>query len=447
MTTYWCEHAVVEGSLRHGVTLTIADGRFASITSDTVAGAVTQLRGLTVPGFANAHSHAFHRALRGRTQADRGSFWTWREVMYATAARLDPDNYHRLARAVFGEMTLAGMSSVGEFHYVHHQPDGTPYDDANAMGQALLDAAHEVGIRITLLDTLYLHGGLSADGYEPVSCLQRRYADDSIDAWAGRVDALSPASGQRIGAAIHSVRAVDPTAMAEVAKWAALADAPLHAHLSEQVTENEQCLAAHGCTPVELAARAGALDADFTAVHATHLTDDDVQLLAESTSSVCLCPTTERDLGDGIGPAVALAAAGVALGLGSDSHAVVDHLVEARCVELHERLQTRERGLIAAPSLLEMATGAGQRQLGWADAGAIAVGKRADLTTISLDSVRTAGAAADLAVETAIFAATAADITHVVVDGELIVDDRSHLRLDVSANLHGTIAELTEALG
>lgn len=338
---YWCQHALVDSQLQHGVSITIDDGRFTSVspTGGPAPVDARRLQGLTVPGFANVHSHAFHRALRSRTQTDRGSFWTWRELMYAAANRLDPDNYHRLARATFAEMAMAGMSAVGEFHYVHHQPDGTPYDNANAMGEALLVAAAEAGIRITLLDTLYLHGGLSADGYEPLACAQRRFGDPSADAWAERVMGHATGPRQRVGAAIHSVRAVDPTSISTVVDWTTQHGAPLHAHVSEQTVENDRCQSAHSCTPTELLSTAGALGPRFTAVHATHLTGHDIELLMAAGASVCMCPTTEQDLGDGIGPSRELVQSGIAIGLGSDSHAVIDHLLEARTVELDERLR------------------------------------------------------------------------------------------------------------
>lgn len=441
MTAWWCEHAILPDGVHAGVTIEVADGRIERVAdAPTPPVDATRLDGITIPGLANTHSHAFHRALRSRTQADRGSFWTWREVMYTAAARLDPDNYHRLARAVFAEMVTAGHTVVGEFHYVHHQPDGTPYADPNAMGEALLAAADEAGIRITLLDTLYLHGGLGADGHQPVSDAQRRFRDVDADAWAVRVSALRPAPGQLVGAAVHSVRAVDPPAMAIVTQWADAAGAPLHAHVSEQRAENEACLAHHGCTPVELLGRVGALGPGFCAVHATHLSEADVGLLASADASVCICPTTERDLGDGIGPSVELVAAGVPLHLGSDSHAVIDHFVEARSVELHERLRREQRGLHAAHELLTMATAAGHAALGWPDAGTLAVGQRADLVTVRLDSERTAGAPADAT--TVVFAGTAGDISSVVVDGRTVVRDGHHVGIDVAHELDSEIKEL-----
>lgn len=442
--TYWCELAVVGGAPVEGVTIDVADGRFTAVRPRTSAPpGSTRLGGVTLPGLANAHSHAFHRALRARTQADRGTFWTWRELMFAAAARLDPDRYRTLATAVFGEMALAGITGVGEFHYLHHRPDGTPYGDPTAMGDALLEAAAAAGIRITLLDVLYLHGGLDADGYRAPTGPQRGFADRSVDGWADRVERYRAGTGARIGAAIHSVRAVDPASMALVADRAAAA-CPLHAHVSEQVAENDACLAAHGRTPTAVLADAGALGPGFGAVHATHVTGADIDLLAAAGVTVVMCPTTERDLGDGIGPTGDFVAAGVPMALGSDSHATIDVLAEAAALELDERLRRHERGIHSAASLLASASGHGHRTLGWADAGAIAVGFRADLVAVRLGSVRTAGAAPSDALEAAVFAASAADVTDVIVDGRAVVTDGRHVSLDVATALHQSITDLMD---
>ncbi len=444
-TSYWCELALLDDRVVAEVAITVADGRFASVAPGTAPlPGSARLLGLTLPGLANAHSHAFHRALRSRTQVEGGTFWTWRELMYRAAERLDPDRYHRLASATFAEMVLAGITAVGEFHYLHHQADGTAHDEPNAMGEALLTAAADAGIRITLLDTLYLHGGLEAAGYLPVEGVQRRYLDGNAEAWADRVSSLRPGPSQLIGGAIHSVRAVDPQSMRTAVEWAATTGSPLHAHVSEQVVENYQCLAHHKLTPTALLAEAGVLGQQFTAVHATHLTDEDISAVATSRSNVCLCPTTERDLGDGIGPTSLLAEAGVPLSLGTDSHAVIDLFEEARAVELDERLRSQRRGVHSVAELLAMATGNGHRSLGWTDAGAIAVGHRADLVTVALDSVRTAGTSPADAAEAAVFAAGAPDVTHVVVDGNPIVADGMHIRLDVPRELHASITDLME---
>lgn len=397
----------------------------------------TRLPGLTLPGLANAHSHAFHRALRGRTHGGRGDFWSWREVMYTVAARLDPDSYLALARAAYAEMALAGITCVGEFHYLHHGPDGKPYDDPNAMSAALVEAAAHAGVRLTLLDTAYLTA--SVDG-APLTGPQRRFGDGDALRWADRASAFSPEDGHvRLGAAVHSVRAVPAEQLATVAGWADQRGLPLHVHLSEQPAENDACRAAHGRTPTRLLADHGVLGPHTTAVHATHPTSADITLLGESRTGVCLCPTTERDLADGIGPARRMATAGSPLSLGSDSHAVVDLFEEARAVELDERLRTRRRGHFTATELLTAATVAGHTALGWGDAGRLAVGDRADLVTVRLDTARTAG----VPPVGAFFAATAADVTSVVVDGRTVVTEGRHLTVDVPVELHHAITEVT----
>jgi len=413
-SSYWCELAWLGGEAAdEGVVIEVDGERIASVETGVAAPppGATRLDGITIPGLANAHSHAFQRALRGRTHAGRGDFWAWREAMYELASRLDPDLYLALARATYGEMALAGITCVGEFHYVHGPGD---------MEAAVIAAASEAGIRMTLLDACYLHGGIE------------RFRDADAAAWAERVDALRDTAGLRVGAAIHSVRAVDPDSARVVAEWAG--DRPLHAHVSEQPRENEECLERHGRTPTQLLADAGALAGNFTAVHATHLTAGDLELLGGG-ATVCLCPTTERDLADGIGPARALRDAGARLAVGSDSQAFVDVFEEARAIELDERLATGTRGLHSAPELLRAATGDGHAALGWPDAGRIEPGALADLATVSLESVRMAGATSEHAVESAVFAASAADVTDVFVGGRRIVRGGAHASLDVAAEL------------
>ncbi|MEU5594690.1 formimidoylglutamate deiminase [Streptomyces sp. NPDC020298] len=439
--TYWLEHAWLDTHVEPGVLLEVADGRITAVRTETPApppGAET-LRGLTLPGLANAHSHAFHRALRGTVQVGSGTFWTWREVMYSFADRLTPETYHALARAVYAEMALAGVTAVGEFHYVHHAPGGTPYADPNAMGEALIEAAAEAGIRITLLDTAYLSSGFG----EPPNTHQARFSDGTAEAWAERCSVLKERDHARIGAAIHSVRAVPARQLATVVRWAEERRAPLHVHLSEQTAENDACLAAHGCTPTRLLADHGVLGPRTTGVHNTHLTDEDIALIGGSRTGTCMCPTTERDLADGIGPATALQRAGSPLSLGSDSHAVIDLLEEARAMELNERLRTRVRGHWTAAALLRAASADGHAALGWDGAGTIEAGALADLTTISLDSVRTAGPLPRLGAETAVFAATAADVRHTIVAGRHVVRDGAHALVP---DVPSALADAIEAL-
>jgi formiminoglutamate deiminase len=431
--SYWCELAWLGGErAARGVLISIEDERISAVEIGVNApGDAERLPGLTLPGFANAHSHAFQRALRGRTQSGSGSFWTWREQMYALAGTIDPDSYFALARATFGEMALAGVTAVGEFHYLHHGPGGVPYDDPNAMGHAVVQAAAEAGIRIKLIDACYLRGGFSQELDE----VQTRFADRDVHAWASRVEALPDA-----GAAIHSVRAVDPESARVVAQWAAERAAPLHAHVSEQPAENDGCLAAHGMSPTALLASVEALSERFTAVHATHLTDVDVGLLGGAGVTCCLCPTTERDLADGIGPARRLREAGARLSLGSDSHAVIDLLEEARAVELDERLATRERGSHSTGGLLSALTSDGYRCLGFEDGGRIEPGMLADLVTVGLDSVRLAGTNPEHALESVVFAGSAPDVRHVIVGGRFVVRDGAHVALDVPRELEAAIA-------
>jgi formiminoglutamate deiminase len=443
-TAWWCEHAWLGGdTVDAGVMISVADGRITSMRSNTTPDATSnRLYGLVIPGMANAHSHAFHRALRARTQRDRGSFWTWRHLMYRAADRLDPDRYRRLARGVYAEMTLAGITSVGEFHYLHHDAGGRRYSDPNAMGHALIDGAADAGLRLTLLDTCYLSS--APDGTPLNDGPQQRFGDGSGVGWAERVEALYQQTKSSpdvlIGAALHSVRGVPAEHMPAVIEWAEAHERPLHVHSSEQRAEIDQCIAVHGRTPTAVLKDAGVLGPRTTAVHATHLTPEDIGDLNDTATGVCFCPTTERDLGDGIGPASALIDANGLFSLGSDSHAVIDMFEEARAVELDERLAREERGIIGASKLLHAATVGGQHALGWTDAGQFRVGARADLVAVDLNSVHTAGG--DASAETVVFAASAGDVTDVVIDGRFVVADRRHVRVDAVVDLGAAISDL-----
>ncbi|MEX1005867.1 MAG: formimidoylglutamate deiminase [Acidimicrobiia bacterium] len=433
--TIWCEYAWLGGSEpRTSVLVQIDNGRFTSITADMAPDDAERRPGLTLPGFANGHSHAFHRALRGRTQDGAGDFWAWRTQMYRLAGRLDPAAYFRLARATFSEMVLAGYTTVGEFHYLHHGPAGRPYDDRNEMGHTVLAAAKDAGIRLTLLDTCYLHGGFD----RPLDVVQRRFGDDSVDAWATRMTELRPTDAARIGAAVHSVRACTPDEIAGVV--AASEGRPLHAHVSEQPAENEGCQAAFGRTPTRVFADAGALDRRFTAVHGTHLTDDDRVLLGGAHSTVCVCASTERDLADGIGDVPALVGAGARISIGSDSNAVIDAFDESRSLELNERLRTGRRGHLTIDQLLDALTD--HASLGWDDAGKITVGNRADLVTLDLGSVRLAGSSVATMLTTAVHAADPADVTTVTIDGVDRVTDRRYQAGDVGREFAELIPRL-----
>jgi formiminoglutamate deiminase len=331
--------------------------------------------------------------------------------MYALAGSLEPDRLEALARATFAEMALAGISLVGEFDYLHHS-------------EALMRAAQDAGIRMTLIDACYLEGGLP------------RFQDPSATAWAERVTAIEPGPMVRLGAAIHSVRAVDPEAAALVAGTAARHGWPLHAHVSEQPAENEECRRRYGMTPLQVLDRAGALSPRFTAVHATHFTQADGELLAANESFCCLCPTTERDLADGIGQIHGR------LTLGSDSQAVIDLFEEARAVELDRRLGTLVRGAHPAHELLRGATENGYVSLGWPEGGRIVPGALADLVSVRLDGVRLAGTRAADALDALVFAASAGDVDTLCVGGRVIVRAGRHVNLDVPAELTQAIEAL-----
>jgi len=405
--------ALVEGAFATDVRITAHDGVIAEIASGVPAGSDDLALDVVVPGFVNAHSHAFHRLLRGRTHDEGGDFWVWRERMYREAAALTPETYRTLAEQVFTEMRDAGYTAVGEFHYVHHRPDGTPYPD-HAMERALAEAAVAAGIRLVLLDTCYLRGGVG----DPLSDRQRRFGDADVHAWLERWHALREALAGglvTVGAAVHSVRAVTPGDLAVIGRELP-ADVPLHVHVSEQVAENEACREAYGLTPTRLLAEHGLLRPTLAAVHATHLTVDDIALLGAAGASVVMCPTTEADLGDGIGPAPDLRDAGVTLAIGSDQHAVIDPFEEIARLELDQRLRAQRRGIFTPERLWHAGSAGGARALGLGGSGPVAglrVGDPFDAMVVDAATARTRGAA----LVQLPLVARAADVTATIVGG------------------------------
>jgi len=412
---FWCELAWLDQAPVAGVLLEQRDGVITALTTGNPAPPdAHRLSGLVLPGLANAHSHAFHRALRGRTHGDGGTFWTWREAMYGVAQRLDEDRYHELATATFTEMLCAGWTAVAEFHYLP------------GLSDAVRSAADRVGIRLVLLETLYLAGGIGRDP-DPV---QKRFAAGGFDGWADRV----AAGRDTDGAAVHSVRAVPLDALLQVR--GVVESRPLHVHLSEQPAENDACRDAYGTTPTQVLAAAGVLGPHTTAVHATHLDPADITMLGATGTGVCFCPTTEADLADGIGPARELVDAGSRLSLGSDQHAVIDPFAEARGLEYGERLRTGQRGRFA-PAELVAALGIGGHAALGLPGGALAVGAPCDLVAVQLDSARTAGADPAQLVMTA----SASDVRDVVVAGRMLVHDARHVELgDTGPRLAAAIA-------
>ena len=343
---------------------------------------------IELPALTTAHSHAFQRAMRGRAQrpgpADGDDFWSWRTAMYELAETLDPERIYQITRVAYEELKRAGVRTVGEFHYIHHQPDGTPYDDRLQMSEAVIAAARDEGMRICLARVVYHRAG---PGKEPAG-VQRRFSDATLDDAIRDIEELwtryADAKDVRIGVAPHSVRAVPPTWLGKLAQLAERRHLPLHMHVADQPAEVEACLAETKKRPVQLLADEGVLSDQFVAVHATHLEPDEAELLGRAGAYVCLCPTTERDLGDGLPNVQALVKAGAKLCVGVDSHVLTSPLEDMRAVELGERLRTGRRvvlrpagGRSPAEALWRMGSIAGAHACGFDDAGGTVVVDRA----------------------------------------------------------------------
>jgi formimidoylglutamate deiminase len=399
------------------------EGFIASVQPRTADVAVTDpLPGIALlPGFVNTHSHVFQRTLRGHTHrplSAQDTFWSWRRAMYAEAARLDPDLLYASACQAYREMLAAGYTTVGEFHYVHHQPGGAPYANPNAMAEALLAAGRETGLRVVLLLSAYAQGGFDLLPEQQ----QRRFCDASIEAYLERVETLRVA-GVPVGVAPHSVRAVPGDWLSAIAQYSRVHALPLHVHADEQRAEIEQTQAARGCTPIELLDRYAALHERTTVIHATHASADEIALLARHACTVCVCPTTEGDLGDGIAPYAQLLAAGVPLAIGADSNTRLDPLEELRWAEYSARMRYRRRRVLVAaelaapgPFLLTMGTAAGARALGLAS-GELTPGQPADLVAIDLTHPMLAGWTSNDLLDVLCFGASAEVIVGTWVQG------------------------------
>jgi formimidoylglutamate deiminase len=408
MTTVLLPELVWDGDeARRGWAVAVADRRIthvgpwpalrARLSPDAEERRLSGKAVLAAP--VNAHSHAFQRSIRGRTQwrptdDETADFWTWREAMYEVASTVDPESLYRISRACFAEMREAGWGSVGEFHYLHRTPDGRRYDDPVVLSHAVVEAARDVGLPICLLYTVYATGDV--DG-RPLGPHQRRFRSDDPDEALAAVETLRSRWAHdpevSFGLAPHSVRAVPGPWWVELAEAAAAMDLPLHAHVSEQPAEVEACLARHGRRPVEWLADLGVLSERFTAVHATHVTDGEIALLAGSGARVCACPSTERDLGDGILPGDRLERAGVPICLGSDSHTLLDPWEELRLPEYHLRLVRGKRVVMGradgsrvrwAPGALRAATAVGGDSLR-TGAGRLEAGAPAQMVGVDLD--------------------------------------------------------------
>ena len=384
-------------------------------------------------GIANLHSHAFQRAMAGLAEHrthPQDSFWTWRELMYRFAERMDPDSTYAVAAQLYAEMLEAGYTTVCEFHYVHHQPDGTPYADPAAMSRALIAAARDTGIRLALLPVLYMAGGFAG---EPLSPRQQRFAHD-VDGFLRLLEMLRPLQDDmlRIGCAFHSLRAVPEDAMRVVLE-ALPQDARIHLHIAEQVPEVEASLAARGERPVQWLLRRFPVDRRWTLVHATHLDADEVRGIAASGATVAICPTTEANLGDGLFPLREYLDAGGRWGIGSDSHVSVSPVEELRWLEYGQRLIARRRNIVASErrprvgaSLLAGVAASAADATGFADSSG-------DLVLLDADAAQLAGATQDDLAERWLFAGNRPLVAETRVAGQVRVRGGRHVDADAIA--------------
>jgi formimidoylglutamate deiminase len=427
MTDGFADRAWLAEGWRANVRLRIDGGRLAGMDEDAAPEDAARLGRFVLPGMPNLHSHAFQRAMAGlaeRQTNPQDNFWSWRETMYAFAGCLGPDDLRAIAAQVYVEMLKAGYTHVCEFHYLHHQPDGSPYADPASMSLALVEAAREAGIGLTLLPVLYMTGGF--DG-RALSERQRRFGFNVVG-YLNLVERLRKMENStlRIGIALHSLRAVPPDALRAVLD-SPLADGPLHIHIAEQIGEVQDCLNLRGARPVEWLLDNAPVDARWCLVHATHMTAEETRRLAESGAAAGLCPTTEANLGDGLFPLAAYRAAGGALGIGSDSHISVSPVEELRWLEYGQRLTTRHRNIAVSESSASVGENLwgdalfGGAQASGVDIGALEAGSRADVIVLDDCAPLLAGREVDDVLDTFLFAGNANLVRDVMVDGDWVV--------------------------
>jgi formimidoylglutamate deiminase len=417
--------------------------RFSN-TSDDLAACRKLPNRAILPGLVNCHSHSFQRVIRGRTEhrttANRDTFWTWREAMYHAANLLSPEDVYRVARMAFLEMLMSGITTVGEFHYLHNAPDGSRYDDPNLLALQVLRAATEVGVRIALLRTAYARPGWRKAAHpgqarfitpEPETFLE------DTGALLGAISKYSKPGFAWLGIAPHSIRAVPIEYLAKITGYAHENGLPVHMHIAEQPAEIDECLAEYGVRPVELLQQLNVLDSSFTAIHAIHITEDEIRCLGNAKAHVCACPTSERNLGDGAVPADRLAQAGVNVCFGSDSNVQIDLLEDARLLEYHLRMNKLERAVLARGSaedelaqfLFSSATAAGAAALK-APGGRLEVGRPADFFTVDLNDLSIAGAGHESLSNNIVFSLERTAIRDVFVNGEPVIQDGHHALQD-----------------
>jgi len=432
MTTWLPDLVYVDGRFQSDRAIVCDDaGKIESIVDGKDATQAIRLNGRAMlPGMVNGHSHAFQRAIRGRTehrsQHSTDSFWTWREQMYAAANTLEPDDIYAVSRLAFLEMALTGITAVGEFHYIHHSRDGSPYSDPNLLEREVIRAARDVGIRIALLRVAYARAGYQT---EP-NPQQVRFIEDTPELYLKNLEQLLDVNDDMawIGVAPHSVRAVPLDYLKTIVAFANERALPVHMHVAEQPAEVSACIAEHGRSPVALLETEGLLSKRFTAVHAIHVTPKAIAALARSGAFVCACPTTERNLGDGVVPVDAYFDAGVRVSLGTDSQIQIDLLEDARELEYHLRLQKMERNVLAptlAQRLFDCATVSGAASIGF-NGGRLEPGAPADFFTVDLNDPSIAGAPIDDLLANIVFSLARTAVRDVVVGGRRIVEDGNH---------------------
>ncbi|MBD0369743.1 MAG: formimidoylglutamate deiminase [Pyrinomonadaceae bacterium] len=419
-------------------------GRIAGLAraSEVGDGKLVRLKHRAIlPGLVNGHSHAFQRVIRGRTEYRTGKgsddFWTWREMMYRAATRLSPADLYDASRMIFLEMALGGITSCAEFHYIHHAPDGVPYDDPNLLSKTVIRAALDVGLKICLLRVSYARSGFAT---EP-NPRQLRFIEEDPQSFLSHADSLraevakAHAGRAWVGLAPHSVRAVPLDYLRECFRYAEEHQLPVHMHVAEQPAEIEACMKEHKRTPVALLETEGLLSERFTGVHGIHINVEETRALARARSLVCACPTTERNLGDGIVPAELLFQEGVRVSLGTDSHTQADLLEDARELEYNMRLQKLERVVLnrtsdepsaLAASLFDSATRHGAESIGIRGGGTLEAGQAADFFTVDLHHPSIAGAAPEDLLAHIVFSLPASAVRETVVGGRMIIEDGHH---------------------
>lgn len=421
--------------------------RFSRESVDLAKAARLRNRAI-LPGLVNVHSHAFQRVIRGRTEyrsgAERDTFWTWRESMYHAANRLSPEALYHASRMAFLEMLLSGITTVGEFHYVHHAPGGVSYQDRNLLALQVLRAAADTGPRIGLLRTAYVRAGWG----KPADPGQARFLTPRVEDFIADTEALRAAIPRLsrpgrawVAVAPHSVRAVPLDYLREVVRYASANRLPVHMHVAEQPGEVEACLGEYGRRPVELLHQYGILDSRFTAIHAIHITAEEAGYLGDAQARVCACPTSERNLGDGAVPADRLMEAGAGICFGSDSNVQIDMLEDARLLEYHLRMNKLERVVLApglskdslAQRLFRSATETGAASLAGpvgSAGGSLEVGRPADFFTVDLDDPSVAGAGSGALLNHVVFSLERTAVREVAIGGEFVVREGRHARAE-----------------